>query len=320
MRSLPDILDRGKKRSENQMEETVFQEPYLGSGTQEQVAFQSLFSEEDGDEKVCQSPASEDLEGQPALPNMEAFELFSEEETPSQEEELATEEHIPPPPPEKSPEEQRIEAMRQEAEEALQKAEETVRTMEEQALQEAEKIKQSARDEGFSEGHAAGLSEGRQEGRKQISQELLTQYQHLFQSADQAVKQLEDRKREFSQSYLEDLRDLVITVAEKVISVSLKSSGKVIEGMMRSAVGARQAKRLWANVSISEADYQGLLENGITPEKVLEEAAESVRLTVVEMAEPGTCLIEFPEEIIDASVSTQIANIKKMVKNIGTTP
>lgn len=316
MRSLPDMLEK---------ERTVFQEAFLGEAPEEQ-AFQSLFSDE-GEKKEGESPpipaSDEDgilSEGRGASLNLAAFELFSEEEEPAcPAEKPEEEEELPPPPPEKSQEELRIEAMRQEAEDALQKAEETVRTMKEQALREAAETREKAHDQGFTEGRAAGFEAGRREGKDQISQELLARYQFLFQSADQAVSQLENQKREFSQSYLEDLRDLVVAVAEKVISVSLKSSGKVIEGMMRAAVGTRQAKRLWANVSISEEDYQGLLENGITPEKVLEETAESVRLTVVEMAEPGTCLIEFPEEIIDASVSTQIANIKKMMKNIGNT-
>lgn len=279
MRSLPDILE---------MEQIVFQESDLEAAS---------------------------------FPNMEAFELFSEEEEAVCDEDVESEnqEEIPPPPPEKSPEELRIEAMRKEAEDILRTAEEEAQRLGEQASCEAEEIKQKAYDQGFSEGQAAGFETGRQEGKDQMSQDLLTQYQFLFQAADQAVNELEAQKREFSQSYLEDLRDLVVIIAEKVISISLKSSGKVIEGMMRDAVGTRQAKRLWANVSISQIDYQSLLENGISPETVLEESAEQVRLTIVEEAEPGTCLIEFPEEIIDASVSTQIANIKKMMKHIGNT-
>lgn len=279
MRSLPDILE---------MEQIVFQESDLEAAS---------------------------------FPNMEAFELFSEEEEAVSEEKIESEnrDEIPPAPPEKSPEELRIEAMRKEAEDILRKAEQNAQRLGEQASREAEEIKQKAYDQGFSEGKAAGFETGRQEGKDQISQDLLAQYQFLFRAADQAVNELEEQKREFSQGYLEDLRDLVVIIAEKVISISLKSSGKVIEGMMRDAVGTRQAKRLWANVSISQIDYQSLLESGISPETVLEESAEQVRLTIVEEAEPGTCLIEFPEEIIDASVSTQIANIKKMMKNIGNT-
>ena len=52
--------------------------------------------------------------------------------------------------------------------------------------------------------------------------------------------------------------------------------------------------------------------------KALSHVSDRVRLTPMTEEESGTCIIEMPDEIIDASVSTQLENIRTVLA--GTEP
>ena len=53
----------------------------------------------------------------------------------------------------------------------------------------------------------------------------------------------------------------------------------------------------------------------ITPELMSSLASVSDHVKIIPMNddEPGTCIIEMPDEIIDASASTQLANIRELL-------
>lgn len=253
--------------------------------------------------------------------DQDAYEIFFEEPEASPEDKSRLEsseaEERAAPAVKKSAEEIRLEEIERKSIQLLRETSKNVAKLMNEAADEAFAIKAQAREAGFQAGREEGIIAGIQDGSRKHRQELREQYESLFQLLSEAAAQIERERLGFAQQYLEDLRDLAITVAQKVISISLRSSGHVIEKMVETAVENRRNKHQWVNISISEVDYKHLLENGIDPESLAEGSAERVRLTVVEQAEPGTCLIEFPEEIIDASVNTQMANIKKLVKSEG---
>lgn len=47
----------------------------------------------------------------------------------------------------------------------------------------------------------------------------------------------------------------------------------------------------------------------------LSRLSENVKIIMMENSEEGTCIIELPDEIVDASVSTQLENIKDVLNN-----
>ena len=44
--------------------------------------------------------------------------------------------------------------------------------------------------------------------------------------------------------------------------------------------------------------------------------SENIKIITMDNGEEGTCIIELPDEIIDASVSTQLENIKDILNNV----
>ena len=112
-----------------------------------------------------------------------------------------------------------------------------------------------------------------------------------------------------------EMRDLAIAVAEKVVSVSLKSSSEVIGKMIHTAIDKRK-RREWVRIYLAECDAKRLQPISPPLAAALASLSDQVRIVPVADDESGTCIIEMPDEIIDASASTQLSNIRSMAADV----
>ena len=113
---------------------------------------------------------------------------------------------------------------------------------------------------------------------------------------------------------VDEMRDLAIAVAEKVVSVSLKSSSEVIGKMIHTAIDKRK-RREWVRIYLAECDAKRLQPISPPLAAALASLSDQVRIVPVADDESGTCIIEMPDEIIDASASTQLSNIRSMARD-----
>ena len=248
---------------------------------------------EEGLEATVEAPLPEAEEGE---------EPFQEEETPQE----------PPPPPPPDPEETPVQYAQLQAElilkEAREEAERIVVDARAAAKQEQEQIRAGARDEGYREGYAQGTAKAVEDAvrdREAAAQRLEADVAAFLEKASLA------RDEMLNQTQAE-LLDLVIAVAEKVVRVSLKSSSEVIVRMIQTAT-ERMKRQEWVHIYISGCDTKGMAQ--ISPALTLALGALSQHIKVVPMGdgEDGTCIVETPEEIVDASVSTQMSTIRDLL-------
>lgn len=193
---------------------------------------------------------------------------------------------------------------RREAEEILAKARA-------EAEQMADEIKEQARQEGFERGYADGTAQGMERAMEEC---LNSQEEKLLELEDEVKAFLElasARVDRLMDQHVEELRDLAVTIAEKVVCVSLKSSDSVISRMIQAAIDKRKRKE-WVQIYIAECDVKRLTPIPASLAKALDALSDRVRIIPIE-EEAGTCIIEMPDEIIDASASTQIKNIRTMI-------
>ncbi len=195
----------------------------------------------------------------------------------------------------------------------LQEAREQAENLLKQAQQEADQLLQNAKDEGYAQGRAEGYAEGVSEGTRQAKEEVLQQQNEKLETLTNEVQKFLEKANTALQQQLDEnaveLRDLAIAIAEKVIGVSLDSSADVIERMIRMAIEKRKRCE-WVQIYVSNHSAHKLVE--LSPVLTTSFAALSDHVRIVPMKddEPGACIIEMPGEIIDASVSTQIENIR----------
>ena len=266
-------------------------------------------------EVPAEEPAPEEsLPEQPDRPEEpdrpEGFDiLITDQEEP---EDGAEPEAEPEPEPEPEPKENPVTFAQIQAEqilaEARRDAERLLDRAQEDAAREAEKVYAKAREEGYQEGYAAGMAQAAQESKALREEQAQRQEEEVHRFMEQAGVALD---RQMDQS-VDDLRDLALAVAEKVVCVSLKSSADVISRMIQTAIDKRKKKE-WVHIYISECDAKRLTQIPATLSAALTALSDRVRIIPMSDDESGTCIIEMPDEIVDASAATQLNNLRTIL-------
>ena len=194
-----------------------------------------------------------------------------------------------------------VAAARREAEAML---EQHRRDMEEEAL----RVRQEAHDDGYRQGYAEGVQQARVEGQRQMEQYLREQAREVQKFLEEAQEARED----MLQKTRDELLDLTVAIAEKVIHISLKSSLDVIGRMIQMAT-EKLRRREWVHIYVGGYSARELSQ--ITPEltMALSGISDHIKITPMPEDERGACIIEMPDAIIDASASTQLQNIREIL-------
>lgn len=263
-------------------------------------------------------PEARDIAVQPAPPLVSFDEEEEDEESEKREQteeavEEGTEEEEEAEE-EKGEEEELISFARIQAETITREAEaEAARILEtarEKAKAEAEEVFAKAKADGQREGYNAGMTQALEEGRKHQA----AQAEELGASVEQFLKRANTMLEHQMDENIDELRDLAMAIAEKVICISLKSSGEVIGRMIQTAIDKKKRKE-WVHIYIAECDAKRMTQ--VPPSLAASLSALSDRVRIIPMGEdePGTCIIEMPDEIIDASAATQLDNIRSLLSD-----
>ena len=200
---------------------------------------------------------------------------------------------------------------------AQKEAEDYVAAYKQQAIaefeSELEKQRFNAQKEGYDAGYAAGMTEAMAEAkveRNKLAAEQIRAVTDFMESAARARDRLFDENRE-------EMKNLAMAIAEKVIQVSLKNSSDILLRMVDAATDTHKRCE-WAHIYVADCDVKGKAFS--TPELNAALSHISDRVRVIPMAddESGTCIVELPDAILDASVSTQLANIREVLDSVGT--
>ena len=192
---------------------------------------------------------------------------------------------------------------------AREDAEQMMEAAREDVQQELESIRAGARDEGY----RAGYMEGTAKAMEDSARDREEQAKRLEEDVKVFLEKASLAREEMLMQTREELLDLCIAVAEKVVRVSLRSSSDVIVRMIQTAT-ERMKKQEWVHIYIPGCDARGVTR--ISPALTTTLAGLSQHIKVVPMGdeEDGTCIIETPEEIIDASVSTQMSTMRDILR------
>ena len=179
----------------------------------------------------------------------------------------------------------------------------------------AEQIKQEAYDEGFAAGQKSGYDEGVQEGESQgliDYQKKITELEDMFAASIVDVDRIKEKTLE---KYMDDLKEISLSIGEKIVRTSLRSNVRVIERMILAAT-EKLKKSAWAKIYIGATQEMGKDINA-DPRflQELSNISDSVKIIIMEDVETGTCIVERPDEIIDMSVGTQLENIREIMNN-----
>ncbi|MBD5098344.1 MAG: F0F1 ATP synthase subunit delta [Clostridiales bacterium] len=187
-------------------------------------------------------------------------------------------------------------------------AERILKQARDDADREAENVFAKAREEGYQEGYVQGMAQAAEESKQLREEQAQRMEEEVHRFMEHAGVALD---RQMDQS-VDDLRDLALAVAEKVVCVSLKSSADVISRMIQTAIDKRKKKE-WVHIYISECDAKRLSQIPASLSAALSALSDRVRIIPMADDESGTCIIEMPDEIVDASAATQLHNLRTIL-------
>ena len=148
------------------------------------------------------------------------------------------------------------------------------------------------------------------------SSKVMSAQQDVFRSSlENALSAIDAAKERSLEKYLDELKDCSLAVAEKVICVSLKSSGQIIKRMLVSEI-EKLKRTAWVKIYMEKSDYNMMMEADADVVNELARLSDNIKFIVMNKESNGSCIIEMPEEIVDISVDTQMDNIRELLENI----
>ena len=184
-----------------------------------------------------------------------------------------------------------------------------------EAGKQAEQLKKTAIEEGCREGFEAGYKSGTEQAAMEQAEFFRHQEEEFRRDMEQAMASIGQAKEKSLRNYLEELKDCSVAIAEKVIHISLRSSGEVIKRML-VAETEKLRKTAWVKIYMEKTDYDMMAEADADVVSELAKLSDNIKFVVMDKESSGNCIIEMPDEIVDISVDTQMDNIREILGNI----
>lgn len=185
-----------------------------------------------------------------------------------------------------------------------------------EAQDEAQQIKADTRKLAYEEGYKDGFDEGTKTGYdtaySDTQNKISKDSEELLESVKREIDALQEQREDIFKAQTGEMRDLAIAIAEKVINVSLKSSSDVIEKMVLSAT--EKIKNVqWAKLYVSQYDFDVKVVADAKILNAIRKVTDNIKIEIMENKPSGTCILELPDQIIDASVEAQIGQVKTIL-------
>lgn len=181
-------------------------------------------------------------------------------------------------------------------------AKKTTAAVLERASKECAILKEKAKAEGFKEGF--------DEGKKQ-SMEKCSKY---IDASAQLLSDINAHKDAYYISNEKELRETLFLMVQKITKAELKTDPAVIERIIADAAkGFRNSD--YIKISLADGEVSRVIK---TDEKLIKKLIPFIPDIDVEIlpdAEEGTVILDNNEEIVDASVPTQLDFLKEILKN-----
>lgn len=208
-----------------------------------------------------------------------------------------------------------VEDAREQARQILLKAKQMAGDILREAGTQAEQLKKTAIEEGCREGFEAGYKSGTEQAAMEQADFFRRQEEEFRRDMEQAMASIGQAKEKSLRNYLEELKDCSVAIAEKVIHISLRSSGEVIKRML-VAETEKLRKTAWVKIYMEKTDYDMMAEADADVVSELAKLSDNIKFVVMDKESSGNCIIEMPDEIVDISVDTQMDNIREILGNI----
>ena len=155
-------------------------------------------------------------------------------------------------------------------------------------------------------GYEEGFKAGKEENEKKMAS-LISEFKNL-------IATIEEEKNAILERNETELKDLALNIAKKVVDKELESNQESFLSIYNNAVKHYNGQER-LKVIVSEYEAEFMTSNADILLKMTR-GAKDIEIQVLENAPQGTCIVETPLSIVDASVETQFNRLKDSMVDI----
>lgn len=191
-----------------------------------------------------------------------------------------------------------------------------VNTAKRNAQLEVEEIKKRASEEGYNAGFEIGKNKGYEEGYQKglitIREEFSKQNETRLNEISSMIELIENKKQAILLKYENEISKVSIDIAEKILrqKIELKDNfiAKIIESVIKDYKNVE-----WVKIYISNSEDAKMLEADKSLIDELSKISNDIKIEVKKGLTNGSCIVETPDNIVDASLDTQLNNLKEIL-------
>ena len=200
--------------------------------------------------------------------------------------------------------------------EAEDKAFEIVSTAKKNAQCEIAECKKNAYEDGYNAGMEIGKNKGYLEGydtgKTKISEILLEQNKEKLNEIAELIETIESEKLKIISRYKNELTKLSIEIAEKIIRYEVDTKDDIVSGIIKNVI--KDYRNVdWIKLYISGKDDAVSIQTDKKLINELKKIAKDVKIEVMDELEKGSAKVATADGIVEASIDTQLKNLKEMV-------
>lgn len=180
-----------------------------------------------------------------------------------------------------------------------------------QAEAEKEKMLKEAYDEGYQAGNTQGYEDGYNAGFVGGEDKAYQDNRNTAQALRDLMAKYDEHWQSLLAEELDDLKYLALEIAEKIVCDHIIIDPEFYENMVDKALDSFRNYQ-WVDIYIDEQPEVAIrLENHLA--KVMTANSAYLRIRQDKDADLGQCVVESDAGVVDASVQTQLAQVKNVL-------
>lgn len=195
------------------------------------------------------------------------------------------------------------------------------------ARETAEKSKEEyeqARQHGYSDGFARGMEEGkksgaetgRREGYAEGKKKAEAENSRALDELTLMIETVEKSKTDVLQEFEGNLEELAFTMAKTILRRELSLDGSALRSIILAATDSYR-NQTWLRIYVSDKAAGVLLKADGGIAKALKNVSDSVKIVAAPGMDDGGCIIEMPDQVIDAGIDSQLRKMKTAIESSG---
>lgn len=188
----------------------------------------------------------------------------------------------------------------------------------EQMSREAASVRKRAYAEGYAQGMESGKSDGLEAGRRAGEDEgykaAVAENRKNVQELGRMIEIVEKSKTQILKDFEDDLQNLAVAIAKAILKRELETDEKTMRSIILNAMDVYRNQG-WVRIYVSSETAAVLMKADNNIVKALQEASENVKVIPTDGMNEGSCVIEMPDQVIDAGVDSQLRKIKLSIED-----